>query len=222
MPSGYCTGHTGQWTGHAGQCKQWPQLSEHHDHVRWDMGLWVWPRNEDTVVTVEASDIPKAKRSTAGPQHVNVMLKVFFVSHEVVRHEYAPQGQTITKEVLPGGPSLLSWCCAMQTTGSLGSKILALHHGNAPAHSLHVIQAFLAKHNIPVVCQAPYSPDMAPCDFRLYPKLKMMLKGTRCESREYIMQNTSNQLNTIPKTSFQECFQKWQKRWGKCVHHQGD
>ena len=30
---------------------------------------------------------------------------------------------------------------------------------------LELIQTFLAKHNIPVVQQAPYSPDVAPCDY---------------------------------------------------------
>ncbi|KDR20158.1 hypothetical protein L798_05652, partial [Zootermopsis nevadensis] len=54
-----------------------------------------------------------------------------------------------------------------------------LHHDNVPAHSSHLIQDFLAKHNIPLVLQAPYTPDMAPCDFWLFPKLKMPLKGTR-------------------------------------------
>ena len=47
-----------------------------------------------------------------------------------------------------------------------------VHHDNA--HSAHVIQAFLANHNIPVVCQATYSANMAPCDFWLFPKLKMI------------------------------------------------
>ncbi|EFN84215.1 hypothetical protein EAI_10003, partial [Harpegnathos saltator] len=46
-------------------------------------------------------------------------------------------------------------------------------------HSAHLIQAFLAKRNIPHVYQAPYSPEMAPCDFWLFPRLKMPLKGTR-------------------------------------------
>ena len=46
----------------------------------------------------------------------------------------------------------------------------------------------------------------------------MTLKGTQFESRED-MQNATNQLNTISKTEFQDCFQKRQKRWGKCVHH---
>jgi len=51
-----------------------------------------------------------------------------------------------------------------------------LHHNNAPAHSTTLVQAFLAKyHNIPV-CQPPYSPDLAPCDFWLFPKLKSPFK----------------------------------------------
>jgi hypothetical protein len=62
---------------------------------------------------------------------------------------------------------------------------LQLHHDNAPAHSLLVIQGFLAKHKIPLINQAPYSPNMAPWNFWLLPKLKMPLKGTRFESREY-------------------------------------
>jgi hypothetical protein len=57
-----------------------------------------------------------------------------------------------------------------------------LHHDNAPAHSSKLIQTFLAKHNIPMVQQAPYSSDMAPCDFCLLPHLKTQLKGTRFES----------------------------------------
>ena len=59
-----------------------------------------------------------------------------------------------------------------------------LHHNNAPAHSSQLIQTFLAKHNILLVRQAPYSPDMAPCDFCLFLHMKKQLKGTRFESRD--------------------------------------
>jgi len=54
-----------------------------------------------------------------------------------------------------------------------------------------LIQDFLAKHNTPVLRQAPYSPDMAPCDFWLFPQLKMRLKGIRFQSREVIMMNAT-------------------------------
>jgi hypothetical protein len=51
---------------------------------------------------------------------------------------------------------------------------------------------------------------MAPCDFWLFPKLKMPLKGTRFESREDITRNATAQLDMIPQEAFQKCFQQWQ------------
>jgi hypothetical protein len=96
-----------------------------------------------------------------------------------------------------------------------------LHHDNAPAHSSHLIQGFLAKHGIPQVRQAPYSPDMAPCDFWLFQRLKTPLKGCRFASREDIIQNATAQLHAIPKEAFQNCFQRWKDRWAKCVDSQG-
>ena len=62
------------------------------------------------------------------------------------------------------------------------AKNFQLHHDNAPAHSAHVVQAFLAKNSMPLIRQAPYSPDLAPCDFWLFPKLKTTLKGRRFQS----------------------------------------
>ena len=41
------------------------------------------------------------------------------------------------------------------------------------------IWGFLAKNNIAVLEQPPYSPDLALCDFFLFPKLKEVIKGTR-------------------------------------------
>jgi len=54
---------------------------------------------------------------------------------------------------------------------------------NAPAHSTALVQAFFlggGEHLITQVCQPPYSPNLALCDFRLFPKLKSPLKGRRC------------------------------------------
>jgi hypothetical protein len=84
-----------------------------------------------------------------------------------------------------------------------------------------MIQSFLAKHGIPVVCQAPYSPDMAPCDFWLFPKLKWPLKGSHFDSHEDIMRNVTKELRSLPGEAFQKCFQQWKERWAKCVGSQG-
>jgi len=39
--------------------------------------------------------------------------------------------------------------------------------------------SFLAKHHVTQVCQPLYIPDLAPCDFWLFPKLKSPLKVRR-------------------------------------------
>jgi len=57
--------------------------------------------------------------------------------------------------------------------------IRSASYDNALAHSTALVQAFLVKHHITQVCQSPYSPDLAPCDFWLFQKLKSPLKGRR-------------------------------------------
>ena len=54
-----------------------------------------------------------------------------------------------------------------------------LHHDNAPAHSVLSIRQFLEESYVPTLEQPPYSPDLVPCDFFLFPKLKGVIKGTR-------------------------------------------
>ena len=128
---------------------------------------------------------------------IKVMLTVFFNTRGIVHHEYAPEGQTVTRVLSTSFPPT-SWCGSAQKARSVDNENWPLHHDNTPAHSLHWIQTFLAKHWIPVFHQPPSSPDMAPCDFWLFLKMKNTLKGYRFESREEIMQNVTVEMNTIP------------------------
>jgi hypothetical protein len=59
----------------------------------------------------------------------------------------------------------------------LWPDVWILHHGDAPAHDALRVREFLAKKPIIKMDHPPYSPDLAPCDFWLYPKLKNALKG---------------------------------------------
>jgi len=64
-----------------------------------------------------------------------------------------------------------------------------LHHDNAPAHASLLIRSYLAKHQTSVVPYPPYSPDLTPADFFLFPKLKTTLKGRRLQTIEEIQEN---------------------------------
>ena len=109
---------------------------------------------------------PEAKkRARQVRRNFKVMLTVFFDSRGVVSHQYAPQGQNINKEYYLEVLRPLRDAVRRNRQDLWAAGTWQLHHDNAPAHSSQLIQTFLVKHNIPVVRQAPYSPDMAPCDF---------------------------------------------------------
>lgn len=50
-------------------------------------------------------------------------------------------------------------------------------HPNAPAVMSLMFCDFLAKINLNVLLQPPYSPDLVPADFCVFPELKLTLKG---------------------------------------------
>jgi len=91
-----------------------------------------------------------------------------------------------------------------------------LRHNNAPAHTALSIQEFLAKKNIPVLPHPPNSPDLALCDFYLFSKLKLKLKGHHFR----MIENITDVLRTLTENDFQYCYDQWKKR-NHCVTYQG-
>ena len=67
----------------------------------------------------------------------------------------------------------------------------------------------------------PDSPQLAPCHFWLFPKVKMTMKGKRFESIQDIEAAMTAQLKTLTKEDLQNCFRKWQEQWDKCIQSKG-
>ena len=135
----------------------------------------------------------------------------FFDGEGVVDYELAPRGQTINKdvEVLK---RLRDAVRRKRPRFWLGGDWL-LHHDNAPALSSNLVQQFLAKQKIVQLRQPPYSPDIAPCDFWMFPKLKMALNGKRFDDIETVQSNATRELKAIPKSAFEDCFKTWKHCW---------
>ena len=58
----------------------------------------------------------------------------------------------------------------------------------------------------------PYSPDLAPCDFFLFSRMKCRMKGKRFADISEVKKKTLEVLNNISTEEFQKCFQLWEKR----------
>jgi len=97
-----------------------------------------------------------------------------------------------------------------------------LHHDNAPCDMAISVIEILAKKGIPVVPQPPYSPDLSPCDFLLFPKLKFHLKGRHFRTVENIEKAVTDQFKAIPVSDFQRCYVEWEQSLRKCVASQAN
>ena len=75
---------------------------------------------------------------------------------------------------------------------------------------------------IQTVPQLPYSPDLATCDFWLFPKLKEKLRGCRYETIEEIKTAGTKVIDTLTQEDFYGAFQKLLGRYNKCIAAGGD
>ena len=71
---------------------------------------------------------------------------------------------------------------------------------------------------IKTVPQPPYSPDLAPCDFWLFPKLR----GCRYERIEEMKEAVTKVIDTLTQEDFHEAFQRLLERYKKCIAAGGD
>ena len=68
----------------------------------------------------------------------------------------------------------------------------------------------------------PFSPDMAPSDFCLFPKLKSNLRGTQFGSNEGVIEAVNENLGDQEKDFYLEGISKLEQRWTKCIALKGD
>ena len=73
-----------------------------------------------------------------------------------------------------------------------------------------------------VVPQPPYSPDLSPCDFFLFPKLKFHLKGSHFGTVDDIQKVVTDQLRALLHEDFQHRYREWEQRLRRCVASQGN
>jgi hypothetical protein len=55
-----------------------------------------------------------------------------------------------------------------------------------------------------VIPHPPYPPDLAPCDFFLFPKMKLKLKGRRFDTIDEIQAESQTVLDTLTLKDFLE------------------
>jgi histone-lysine N-methyltransferase SETMAR len=96
------------------------------------------------------------------------------------------------------------------------------HFFNTTMPGLTQVQQQEMQFNFPVLPHTPYTPDLTPSDFHLFPKLKEHLKG-QCFSFHEAVKSAVRKWFQKQNTNFlKDGFQKLVQRWCKCIEVRGD
>ena len=96
-----------------------------------------------------------------------------------------------------------------------------LLHDNAPVHVTRSLLDMLDAWDWEVIQHPPYSPDLSPCDFFLFPKLKNKLRGIRFDTTEEIENAVKAQVRRLDTEGVRPGIGGLLHRWQKCCELDG-
>ncbi|RUS74423.1 hypothetical protein EGW08_017817 [Elysia chlorotica] len=124
------------------------------------------------------SPAPKKFKVVASAR--KVLLTIFWDMEGIVHIEFLEQGTTINSERYVS--TLRALKGRLRRVRQDKVKDVVIQHDNARPHTSRLTQCALQQLELPTIPHPPYSPDLAPSDFFLFPLLKKHLKGNHYET----------------------------------------
>ena len=164
---------------------------------------------------------PAPKKAKTVKSAGKVMATVFWDSRGIIFIDYLEKGETITGAYYASLLDRLNNEIKKKRPHLTKKKVL-LHQENARVHTCAVAMAKIESLRFELLEHPPYSPDLAPCDYFLFPNLKKWLGGKRFESNEDVITQTNAYFEELPPSYFKDGLKKLEKRWEKCIELNGD
>ena len=158
-----------------------------------------------------------AKRTISSQK---MLYAIFFNSNGPVVQVPCPSGHTVTSRFYKR--SVLKKVKEFYNKKRLSKGWSEVHllHDNTSSHKCEVVKSFLASEKVKVLNHPPYSPDLSPCDFFLFPRLKKMPSGNKYTSRS--SQRFLSESPTDTERRLVICFSRLCKKVKKCVSVKGE
>lgn len=167
------------------------------------------------------SGSPRPEKARRKQGAVKVMHIIFFDSRGVLVNWPVPVGTTVNA-------AYYKWFLQDKLRPAIRRKRpdllqegVIFHHDNAPVHTARLVSDCLDTWDWEILEHPRYSPDLAPADFCIFPKMKQSLRGRRFDSAEDIVEATAASLRHLDTEVFIGAFESLVNRWRKCVSVDG-
>lgn len=186
--------------------------------------IHIWdPGNKEATREWLAKDEDHAQKPLQwrGGRNSKCLLIVFFDWRGIVHHEYH-RHTTINGPLYRQILECLFQSIQHRRTHQWRAGTFILHDDNARPHRSDPVLQFLHGRHARVLDHPPYSPDLAPADFFLFPRVKKELRGIRFDDLDSLEECCDDVLGRITQAEFQEAvITKWKQRMRKCVQFGG-
>lgn len=162
-----------------------------------------------------------SKRVRVQKSAKKVLASVFWDAKGILLVDYLQTGKTINSEYYCNLLDQLDVKIREKRPGLQRKKII-FHQDNAPAHTAQKTIAKISELRYELLQHPPYSPDLAPSDFWLFPHLKKFLRGKRFSSNEEVVAAVDGYFEGLPDSHYRDGIHKLEDRWNKCIELQGE
>ena len=148
------------------------------------------------------------------------MVLAFFDKRGLIYTNYVPRGTMVNANYIMDalGKFLKIF---KKKRPEVASQEWFFHWDNAPVHTAAVVKDWMAAKQLQVIEHPPYSPDLAPADFFLFPKIKKQLAG-KTLTQESLKKEWEGAARTLTADDFATAFRRWYGRCDKCIRIGGN
>ncbi|XP_011647659.1 histone-lysine N-methyltransferase SETMAR-like [Pogonomyrmex barbatus] len=168
-----------------------------------------------------AKDEPALKKTNIISSAEKVIATFFWDSHGIVFIDYLEKGKTITGVYYASLIDKLKTEIAKKRPHLKKKKVL-FHQDNTPAHTSVVAMAKIHELQFELIDHPPYSPDLAPSNFFLFPRLKVWLRKQKFSSNKEIIAFVEAYFAKQDANYYLNGLKEWKHRWKKCIDLKGD
>ncbi len=143
------------------------------------------------------------------------MVLVFFDAKGVIYTNFVPKGETVNASYIRTAVARFL-TVFKEKRPIMSSQDWWLHWDNALVHIAASVVDFLVAKGVKTIPHPPYSPDLAPADIFLFPRVKSELAGQTL-TQESFKTSWEGVVRTIHKDDFAAAFRRWMVRCEKCV-----
>ena len=159
------------------------------------------------------ADSPRPKKARQSKSTHRLLIIPFFDSTGMIYMLWVPTEQIVNKEYFVEVLREFRKRFRRKRPSLFKSGQRHFHQDNAPVHNSILVTDYLTKMGIKTVPHPPYSPDIVPCDFWLFPKLEEKLRGCRYDTIEEMKEAVTKVIDTLTQVDFHRAFQKVLERY---------